>query len=140
MLHSTPVRVPGLCFEQDVTQSVPAVRQLQLARDNTASYLPPKLDPQKFKQSPFVAADLKKCQFVYLRDDTLAKAPLAPRYSGPFRVLEKMWGNNTFTIQVGGRREVVSLGQLKAATGHHDWGELLDQPLRQINAHFGASS
>ena len=122
ILYGTPVRVPGLCFEPDVAQSVPAARQLQLARDNTTKYLPPKLDSQRFKHSPFVSADLKKCQFVYLRDDTLAKAPLAPRYSGPFKILDKNWGNNTFTIQVDDRREVVSLGRLKAAAGHHDWG------------------
>ena len=129
VLYGVPVRVPGLCFEQEVTQTAAATRQLQLARDNVANYLPPGLDYRKFKQSPFVAADLKKCEFVYLRDDTLAKPPLAPRYSGPYRVLKRCWKNSTFTIKVKEKEEVVSLARLKAASGHHDWGgELLDPP------------
>ena len=78
---------------------------------------------------------------MYLRDDTLAKSPLAPRYSGPYQVLGKSWDNNTFTIQMGRKREVVSLGRLKAASVHHDWGgDLLDQPLEQVNKHRHASS
>ena len=116
VLYGTPVRIPGLCFRQEVPTAAPITRQLQLARENISNYQPPHLDPKKFKYSPFVAADLRKCDFVYLRDDTLAKLPLAPRYTGLYPVLRKSWGNNTFSIRVGNREEVVSLGRLKAAT------------------------
>ena len=116
VIYGTPLRVPGLCFRQETETSDSAARQLQLARDNVAQYLPPDLNTKKFRQSPFVAGHLKDSQYVYVREDTLAKPPLGPRYAGPFRVLERKWRNNTFVLDMGNRQEVVSLSRLKAAT------------------------
>ena len=105
-----------MCFQQDVRPLDAATRQLQLARENISKYLPPRLDRSKFRHSPFVAKNLRKCDYVYMRNDSLAKAPLNPRYSGPYRVIEKNWENDTFVIQLGDRQHTVSLGRLKAAT------------------------
>ena len=52
---------------------------------------------------------------MYLREDSLAKPPLEPRYSGPYEVVEKRWNNNTFKIRISVRIEVVSLGRVRAA-------------------------
>ena len=116
VLNSMTLRVPSLCFQQDVAPDAADARQLQLARDNVAKYLPPHLDAKKFRQSLFVHKDLRGCNHVYLRDDSLAKLPLELRYTGPFQVLKKGWNNNTFTIRIGDKQEVVSLGRVKAAT------------------------
>ena len=115
VLYGTPLRVPGLCFVQDVAPEAPEARQLQLARTNVSKYLPPRLEAGKVRHSLFVAKDMRKCEFVFLRDDSFAKPPLAPRYSGPHQVVHKNWKNNTFTIRIGQRTEVVSLARLKAA-------------------------
>ena len=100
---------------QEVSPSASEARQLQLARENVSNYLPPSLDKGKFRNAPFVAKDLRTCKYVFLRDDRFAKPPLAPRYLGPFQVLQRHWDNNTFVIRMGGRQEVVSLSRLKAS-------------------------
>ena len=116
VVYGTPVRLPGLCFVQDLSPNEQVSKQLQLARHNVEKYTPPRLDRSKFKHSPFIAKGLRRCEFVYVREDQLAKPPLAPRYTGPFPVLEKSWANNTFVVQIGKRRETVSLERLKAAS------------------------
>ena len=116
VLFGTTLRVPGLCFRQDVSPESSEARQLQLARDNVEKYLPPHLNHKKFRHSPFVQENLQDCTHVFVRNDSLAKPPLEPRYTGPFLVLEKRWDNNTFVLTVGGKKEVVSLGRLKSAT------------------------
>ena len=116
VLYGTVLRVPGMCFRQEVEAEVEESRQLQLARENVAQYLPPRLDDRKFRHSPFIPASLRSCAFVYLREDSLAKPPLAPRYRGPFQVLERQWWNNTFAILIGNKREIVSVDRLKPAS------------------------
>ena len=74
VLHGMMLRVPGLCFRQEVAHDATEARQLQLARDNMDSYLPPRLDAKKFQQSPFIPANLRNCSHVYLRNDNLAKS------------------------------------------------------------------
>ena len=116
VMYGTPLRVPGLCFKQELVSLDTATRQLQLARENVARYLPPQLDRKKFRHSPFVAKGLRECELVYVRNDSLAKPSLAPRYSGPFEVIRKDWGNNTFVLNLEDRQDIVALGRLKAAT------------------------
>ena len=116
VLYGTVLRVPGMCFRQGVETSAEESRQLQLAKDNVRQYLPPQLDVKKFRNSPFIPADLKRCTHVYLREDSLAKPALAPQYRGPFRVIERRWQNNTFTIMIGDKQEIVLLDRLKPAS------------------------
>ena len=42
VLYGTALRVPGLCFRQEVVPEASEARQLQLARTNVERYLPPK--------------------------------------------------------------------------------------------------
>ena len=116
ILYGTPLIVPGLCLNQGVDSGRSASRDLQLARDNVSTYLPPHLDMSKYRHSPFISSGLRNCEFVYLCNDSLAKPPLASRYSGPFKVVKRNWKNNTFDITVSDRQETVFLGRLKAAT------------------------
>ena len=116
VLFGTPLRVPDLCFKQELVPTADTARQLQLARENVANYLPPRLDGRKFRHSPFIPKDLRKCDFVFVRTDTLAKPPLAPRYVGPYKVLSRNWQNSTFKIEMSGKMDTVLLGRLKAAS------------------------
>ena len=111
LVTCTWVVFPG---EQSPRHSSP--EQLELARANVRSFLPNTPDLRKFKESPFVAKSLRMASFVYIRDDRLGKPSLAPRYTEPYKVLEKDWGNNTFLVDVGSRQDTVSLSRLKAAT------------------------
>ena len=116
ILYGTPLRVPGLCFQDVQSSPRSAAGQLALARTNVAAFSPRSLDLRKFKDSPFVAGTLRTAQFVFVRDDRLAKPDLAPRYTGPFKVLKKQWDNNTFVLDLGQREDTVSISRLKAAS------------------------
>ena len=115
VLFGVPLRVPGACFQGDSQQRLSPAEQLELARTNAATFLPEALDMSKFRSSPFMARSLRTAKFVYVRDDRLGKASLAPRYLGPFRVIEKKWESNVFRLDLSNREDDVSLTRLKAA-------------------------
>ena len=114
VLYSTPLRVPGMCFQDAQPVRHSAKEQLELARSNAAAFLPNTLDLRRFRESPFVAKSLRT-GFVFIRDDRLGKPSLAPHYTGPYEVKARNWENNTFTLKVGKKEESVSVARLKAA-------------------------
>ena len=89
IVFGTPLRIPGLCVQDEQSRPRSVAAQLELARTNTESFSPRSLDLRKFKHTPFVSKTLRTAQFVYVRDDRLGKPSLAPKYNGPFRVKEK---------------------------------------------------
>ena len=70
---------------------------------------------QKFKQQPFICADLKTADSVHVRNNTIGKGPLAPRYLGPFRVLQKEWKRSAFRLKVGKEEDNYAIDLLKPA-------------------------
>ncbi|XP_064475085.1 uncharacterized protein LOC135389055 [Ornithodoros turicata] len=60
----------------------------------------------------FVPQDLKSCTHAFLRRDAVRR-PLAPHYDGPFRVLCR--SDKTFTLDMAGHKQVVSLDRVKPA-------------------------
>ena len=116
VLYRMALRVPGLCFWQEVVPEASEVRQLQLARSNVERYLPPQLNAKKFKQPPFIPKSLEDCTHVFPCEDSLAKPPLAPRYTGPYQVVEKSWGEQHLHHQ--DRRQAQSGSFGKGQDGH----------------------
>ena len=115
VVFGTPLRVPGICFQSEQQQQSP-LAQLEMARANVEAFSPATLDLRKFKESPFISKTLRTVEYVYVRDDRLGKPGLAPRYTGPFKVVERDWENNVFRLNLGGREDKVSLSRLKAAS------------------------
>ena len=115
VVFGTPLRMLGMCFQSEQFPRRTAQEQLQLARANVAAFSPETLDLWKFRTSPFVAKALGTPSFVYIRDDRLAKPTLAPRYTGPYKVVKKCWDSNTFRVDLGGKEDSVALERLKAA-------------------------
>ena len=66
------------------------------------------LDLRRFKSSPFIAKALRTAAYVFVREDRLGKPALAPKYTGPFRVLQKDWDSSTFRLDFGNREDLVS--------------------------------
>ena len=116
VVFGVPLRVPGACFQTEQDKGITAAQQLELARTNAAAFTPESLDLAKFKESPFVAAALRTARYVYVRDDRLGKPSLSPRYSGPYRVVEKNWDTNNFKIDLGKKEDYVAVARLKAAS------------------------
>ena len=121
VLFGTTLRVPGMCFSDSSTREDSPQEQLQRVRTNVPSFTPAILNNRKFKQSPFIPKQLKDARFVFIRDDTLGKAPLSPRYSGPFEVVEKNWQESTFTVRLPIGKDKISLSRLKAAEALPSW-------------------
>ena len=109
VVYRAPLRIPGLCFQSKQPRKSSATEQLELARSNASAFSPASLDLGRFRTSPFIAKSLRTAKFVYVRDDCLGKASLAPKYTGPYKVTAKNWDNNTFTLDFGRKRDVVSL-------------------------------
>ena len=116
VVYGTPLRIPGLCFQAEQQGKRTAKEEVDKARGNVASFLHESLDLGRFKQSPFIAKALRTADFVYIRDDRLGKPGLAPKYVGPYKVLNKDWANNTFHLDLGNKEDTVSLSRLKAAS------------------------
>ena len=72
---------------------------------------PPTVRKQR-KQNSYVNTDLSSCSFVFIRHGAVKK-PLQPPYDGPFKVLR--WTNKYFTLDISGKKKVVSLDRLKPA-------------------------
>ncbi|XP_053734725.1 uncharacterized protein LOC128767052 [Synchiropus splendidus] len=77
----------------------------------TESFVAPVPVHHCFPQS-FVPTKLATARFVFVRHDA-HRSPLKPLYDGPFRVLER--GDKCFVLDMGGRREHISLDRLKPA-------------------------
>jgi len=76
---------------------------------------PPPTRPLSYSEAASApSAQLMAAKFVFVRRGA-ANTPLAPLYDGPFLVVKR--GQKTFELEVGGRREVVSVDRLKPYLG-----------------------
>ena len=75
--------------------------------------LPPIPPRHNRSAAPAMLEPLSTASFVYIRTDTLAKPPLSPLYSGPYRVEARH--DNYFEVRVGTELERVNIHRLKPA-------------------------
>ena len=71
--------------------------------------------------STTVPPSLATAEFVFIGKDSYCP-PLTPSYEGPFRVLHR--GEKVFELDIGGRKETVSIDRLKP-----DFIDLLNPPV-----------
>lgn len=69
----------------------------------------------------FVHSDLRNCEYVFVRDDTVHKS-LKPPYDGPFKVISQ--NEKVFKIQLSDRQASISIDRLKPAYVLKDHEEL----------------
>ncbi|XP_061879645.1 uncharacterized protein LOC133631461 [Entelurus aequoreus] len=103
LVFGQPLRVPGEFLPEGCTpRPFPFLSRGSLAPGPIHHCFP----------KSFVPSELKSARFVFVRHDA-HRSPLQPPYDGPFRVLER--GPKNFVLDMGGRRECVSLDRLKPA-------------------------
>ncbi|BHF63018.1 hypothetical protein SprV_0200600700 [Sparganum proliferum] len=111
LVYGTTLRIPGDFFgysqrsaDLDPSDYVQRLRQVMTHLRAT----PPRAPTSK----SYIDPNLLTCSFVFVRVDSVRR-PLQQPYDGPFRVLSRT--DMHFTIDHGGRTDVVSVDRLKAA-------------------------
>jgi hypothetical protein len=77
-------------------------------------FVPPAVRPVLAAELSKMEADLQKASFVYIKRGA-PPAGLSPLYQGPYKVLSR--GAKVFQVDIGGRREVISVDRLKPHMG-----------------------
>lgn len=105
------LRLPGQFYDNagDVDPNDP-YSLVEKIRETINNYRPTrdKLSSRKI----FVNSELKDCEYVFVRDDSVHKS-LKPPYDGPFKILER--GPKVFKIRLPGREARISIDRLKPA-------------------------
>ena len=110
MVFGEPLTVPA-DFIATHNQQQSSVQQLQRLRTTVQSFCPIPTS-RHGPVTSFVPHTLKVAPFVFMRSDSHRK-PLQPPYTGPYQVLER--GDKDFVIDIGGKREHISVDRLKPA-------------------------
>ena len=109
LVYGAPLKVPGDVSFPSTSTSFFGNLFLPWLKEKIADYQP----QQMSRHSEDIASVPKSpstCEFVFVRHDAY-RPPLAPLYDGPFRVLER--GEKFFILDISGRRDSVSVDQLK---------------------------
>ena len=120
LVYGAPLTVPG-DFISSATQPAaePTKNFLQTLREKVKGFLPVPTS-QHGTATSSVPRELQLSQYVFIRRDG-HRSPLERPYEGPFKVISA--GNKVFTVDRGGKLEIVSVDRLKPA--HLD----LDRPI-----------
>ena len=111
-VYGTTLRLPSEFFDHhtDVPIEDPSnyVTKLKSVMQQLQA-IPPRLQSNK---KVYVSDDLHKCTHVFVRHDAIRK-PLQQPYNGPYEVLNRTAKH--FTVNINGRKEVISIDRLKPA-------------------------
>lgn len=115
LLYGLEIKLPCQFVDEvpwDPTPDTGFVRQLK----EMMSQLRPTPSRYQSHLSPFVPKDLKICSHALRCDDV--KKPLQPPYDGRFKVLART--DKNFTLEVKGKKKIVSIDRLKPAFFDND--------------------
>ena len=103
-MYGSPLTLPG-----DVPELLPYtfLRKVNRAIDGFAVSPPHHVCPVQPVQLP---AALVSAKYVFVREDAVISS-LAPRYQGPYLVLDRQ--DKYFCLQIGSKQDVVSVDRLK---------------------------
>ena len=110
LVYGAPVTVPGEFFPAHTSQPNHN-SELQRLREQVQALVP--IPTSHHGITPIsIPPDLQHSQYVFIRRDS-HRTPLQRPYEGPFKVLQP--GEKNFTIDIGGRKDTVSVDRLKPA-------------------------
>ena len=110
LVYGSPLMVPGE-FAGDSPLDCEPGDFLSWLRARVQTFQPISMSRHS---TPFTAVppSLATADFVFIKKDS-HRPPLIPPYEGPFRVLHR--GEKVFELDLGGRKETVSIDRLKPA-------------------------
>ena len=110
LVYGTPLTVPGDFFVNHNSQ-LEHHSHLRQLRDQVRLHVPMPTSQHGVVPSS-IPLNLKQSKFVFVRRDS-HRTPLQRPYEGPFKVIQS--GDKTFTVDRGGRQEMISVDRLKPA-------------------------
>ena len=110
-VYGSALTLPGEMLDVPELPSDSFLRKVERAVDGFAVPPPHHVRPTSPSQLP---AALVTTKFVFVRDDTV-KPTLAPRYRGPYLVVDKQ--SKYFRLQIGSKQDSVSVDRLKPVYG-----------------------
>lgn len=104
-VYGVPLCLPGSFFIHSQSDPAPTPEYVSQLRNtmNNLRAVPPRTPTQRLV---YVNPDLFQQTHVFNRHDAV-RHPLQPPYDGPFKVISRT--KKHFTIDVGGRQEIVSI-------------------------------
>lgn len=111
MVYGQTIKLPGEFYEFTDKTSFDSLGYVKQLRE-TIQKFKPKPGEHKDARALFVHPDLKVCDYVFVRNDTVRRS-LQPPYDGPYRVLSR--NNKTYLIKLEKRDSEISIDRLKPA-------------------------
>ena len=128
LVYGAPITVPGEFFHTHSSQR-DHQSQLQQLRKQVGDFVPVPTSQHAHGVVPSSQpSSLKQTKFVFIRRDS-HRSPFQRPYEGPFKVLQS--GDKTFTIDVSGRKETISVDRLKPAHIDPEQPLLLPEPVHR---------
>ena len=125
LVYGAPLTLPGEFVAEgaDVTSK----RFIEILR-NKITHLNPTPTTRHCRTTSFIPRDQQYCEYVFVRRDA-HRTPLQMLYEGPYRVLQR--DEKAFTVDIGGRPELISIDRLKPARLDPDVPVQVAQPPRR---------
>ena len=112
LLYGTTLRLPGEFFEKDQTEVVSDPTPFLARLRSTMRQLKAPPVREHPPRNSYTHKDLYLCTHMFVHNDSVRR-PLQAPYDGPYRVLER--ADKFLTLDLGGRKDTVSLDHLKPA-------------------------
>ncbi|XP_069797520.1 uncharacterized protein [Narcine bancroftii] len=96
-------------------------------RAQLGSFAPPPL-PRHGTQASYIPSELHSAEYVFIRRSP-STAPLEMPYEGPYKVIQH--SGSIFTLDIGGRRELLTVDRLKSAYLDPNEPVVVAQPKKQ---------
>ena len=109
LVYGTTLRLPAEFFHSSRSNTIDQVTYVTRLKE-AMTKLQATPTHHHMKQRPFVSSNLSRCTHVFVRQDAVHRSLEQP-YHGPHKVIEH--GAKTFTVDVHGNPEIISLDGLK---------------------------
>ena len=117
LVYGTSLRLPGEFFDSSgLTATLDAASYVARLKGSMQQLHASPVRAQPHRKV-YISKDLPTSTHVFVRHDAVRK-PLQSPYDGPYRVLKR--ADKHYTLEIGNRKEVVSLDRLKPAYVEYD--------------------
>ena len=112
LVYSTTLQLPGEFFDSSTVEDAVPDPFNYVTRLKAAMQQLKAVPPRQHQDKTFIDSNLSNCSHAFVCRDSVCK-PLQHPYDGPYQILSR--ADKHFTLDVNGKKAVISLDQLKRA-------------------------